>query len=171
MGYVEQAYALQNNFTTAAVKNKAGKYVAPTLDVDVGGRRGRSTVPDDLRFSTINAPGAQTYPITAVTFLLVYAGHVQGRASSRTTAKLVKSWLDYALGDGQKVAPELQYAPLPDSIKQKAQAKVDALSVQRLALIRAAASDAWKPGAFTAPAAAARSSSGRRAARAARPRC
>ena len=43
------------------------------------------------------------------------------------TAKLVKSWLDYALGDGQKVAPELQYAPLPDAIKQKAQAKVDGL--------------------------------------------
>ena len=39
VGYVEQAYALQNNFTTADVKNKSGKFVAPTLDVDVGGRR------------------------------------------------------------------------------------------------------------------------------------
>jgi phosphate transport system substrate-binding protein len=39
----------------------------------------------------------------------------------------VKQWLDYALGDGQNVAKELQYAPLPDAIKTKAQAKVDGL--------------------------------------------
>ena len=51
-----------------------------------------------------------------------------------TQAKLVKSWLDYALGDGQKVAPELQYAPLPDPIKQKAQAKVDALQCNGTAI-------------------------------------
>ena len=48
-------------------------------------------------------------------------------ASRRPRRKLVKDWLNYALGDGQKVAPELQYAPLPDAIKSKAQAKVDGL--------------------------------------------
>ena len=48
-------------------------------------------------------------------------------ARARTPAKLVKSWLNYALGDGQQVAPQLQYAPLPATIKTKAQAKVDAL--------------------------------------------
>ena len=42
-------------------------------------------------------------------------------------AKLVKSWLDYAVGAGQKVAPDLQYAPLPGPIQAKAKAKVDAL--------------------------------------------
>jgi phosphate transport system substrate-binding protein len=43
------------------------------------------------------------------------------------SAPRVKAWLDYALGDGQKVAPELQYAPLPEAILSKAQAKVDGL--------------------------------------------
>jgi phosphate transport system substrate-binding protein len=125
IGYVEQAYALQNNFTTAAVKNKAGQYVAPSLEATSAAGEG-ADVPDDLKFSTIDAPGAKSYPITAVTFLLVWADQCKSGIKP-ATAKLVKSWLDYALGDGQQVAPELQYAPLPDSIKQKAQAKVDAL--------------------------------------------
>ena len=42
-------------------------------------------------------------------------------------ATLVKKWLNFALSDGQKIAPQLKYAPLPSSIKQKAQAKVDGL--------------------------------------------
>ena len=70
IGYVEQAYALQNDFTTAAVKNKEGEFVEPTSR-----RRRRPAAakpPEDLRFSTIDAPGPTTYPITAVTFLLVY---------------------------------------------------------------------------------------------------
>ena len=90
-------------------------------------------MPDDLQFSTINAPGAKAYPITAV------PSCSSTRTSARPgikagTAKLVKSWLDYALGDGQKVAPELQYAPLPDPIRQKAQAKVDALQCNGTAI-------------------------------------
>jgi phosphate transport system substrate-binding protein len=125
VGYVEQAYALQNNFTTAAVKNKEGQFVEPSLDATSAAGEG-AEVPDDLKFSTINAPGAKTYPITAVTFLLVWQDQCKAGIKPET-AKLVKSWLNYALGDGQAVAPELQYAPLPDAIKQKAQAKVDGL--------------------------------------------
>jgi phosphate transport system substrate-binding protein len=125
VGYVEQAYALQNDFTTASVKNADGQFVAPSLDATSAAGEG-ADVPEDLKFSTINAPGAKTYPITAVTFLLVWQDQCKSGIKP-ATAKLVKSWLDYALGDGQKVAPELQYAPLPDPIKQKAQAKVDAL--------------------------------------------
>jgi phosphate transport system substrate-binding protein len=125
VGYVEQAYALQNNFTTAAVKNKEGNFVEPSLDATSAAGQG-AQVPADLKFSTINAPGAKTYPISAVTFLLVWQDQCKSGIKP-ATAKLVKSWLDYALGGGQEVAPDLQYAPLPDPIKQKAQAKVDAL--------------------------------------------
>ncbi|HEX7300505.1 MAG TPA: phosphate ABC transporter substrate-binding protein PstS [Solirubrobacteraceae bacterium] len=125
VGYVEQAYALQNDFTTAAVKNKAGNYVEPSLDATSAAGEG-AKVPDDLKFSTIDAPGDETYPISAVTFLLVWQDMCKAGVKD-TQAKLIKSWLDYALGDGQKVAPELQYAPLPDPILQKAQTKVDGL--------------------------------------------
>jgi phosphate transport system substrate-binding protein len=125
VGYVEQAYALQNEFTTAAVKNSEGQYVAPSLDATSAAGEGAKP-PADLRFSTINASGAKTYPISAVTFLLVYEDMCKAGLSQQQ-AKLAKSWLDYALGAGQEIAPQLEYAPLPDAIKQQAQAKVDAL--------------------------------------------
>jgi phosphate transport system substrate-binding protein len=125
VGYVEQAYALQNEFTTAAVKNKAGNYVEPSLQATSAAATG-VTPPEDLRFSTINAAGDQTYPISAVTFLLVWQDMCKAGVQ-QSQAKLVKGWLDYTLGDGQQVAPQLQYAPLPDQIKSQAQAKVKGL--------------------------------------------
>ena len=124
-GYVEEAYALANNFTTADLKNKAGNFVAPTLESTSAAGDGL-TVPDDLRFSAIDAPGDQAYPIASATFILVYQDMCKAGVAE-AKAKLVVDWLNYALGDGQKVAPELQYAPLPDAIKSKAQAKVDGL--------------------------------------------
>ena len=123
VGYNEQAYALQNKFTTAAIKNKAGKYVEPSLQATSAAAQG-ITPPDDLRFSTINAESPQAYPISAITFLLVWQDGCKA-GQNATQAKLVKNWLTYALGPGQQVAPQLEYAPLPDSVKTKAQAKVD----------------------------------------------
>jgi phosphate transport system substrate-binding protein len=125
IGYVEQAYALANNFTYASVKNKSGKFIEPTLSATAAAANG-VTVPGDLRFATIDSKGAGAYPISAVTFLLVYQDVCKAGADP-TKAKTLKAWLDYALGDGQSVAQKLQYAQLPDTIKSKAQAKVDGL--------------------------------------------
>ena len=126
IGYVEQAYALQNDFTTAAVKNKAGAFVEPSLEATSAAGEGVRP-PADLRFATIDADGEQTYPISAVTFMLAWQDACRA-GLSRATATNVKAWLDYALGTGQEVAPELAYAPLPDAIKTMAQARVDALT-------------------------------------------
>ena len=84
VGYVEQAYALANNFTFASVKNKSGEYVAPSIEGASAAAVGLD-IPDDLRISTIDAPGKTAYPITALTFLLVWqdackAGKDQGVA-------------------------------------------------------------------------------------------
>jgi phosphate transport system substrate-binding protein len=125
VGYVEQAYALQNKFTTAAVKNSDGKYVEPSLQATSAAGQSASP-PADLRFSTINAKGASTYPISAVTFLLVWQDMCKS-GMKPNQATLVKDWLKYALGPGQQVAPQLQYAPLPAGVRQKAQAKVNGL--------------------------------------------
>ena len=125
VGYVEQAYALQNDFTTAAVKNKDGKWVEPTLDATSAAGEGAKP-PANLEFSTINAPGAGSYPITAVTFQIVWQDACKAGISESTAGSL-KSWLDYVLGDGQQVAPQLEYAPLPASIQKQAQAKVAGL--------------------------------------------
>jgi phosphate transport system substrate-binding protein len=132
VGYVEQAYALQNDFTTAAVKNKAGTFVEPSLDATSAAAEG-VTPPSDLRFSTIDASGDSAYPISAITFLLVYQDMCKV-GLTKEKAGLVKDWLNYAEGGGQAIAPDLQYAPLPDAIKQKAQAKVDGLQCNGAAI-------------------------------------
>jgi phosphate transport system substrate-binding protein len=132
VGYVEQAYALQNKFTTAAVKNSSGKYVEPSLQATSAAAAG-VTPPADLRFSTINAKSPAAYPISAVTFLLVWQDMCKSGLPANK-AKLVKDWLGYGLGGGQQVAPQLQYAPLPDTIKSKAQAKVDGLQCNAKAI-------------------------------------
>jgi phosphate transport system substrate-binding protein len=125
VGYVEQAYALQNNFATADVKNKSGQYIAPRLDSTSAAGEGLK-VPADLRFSAIDSPNPKAYPIASATFLLVYQDMCKaGIAQKKATA--VKGWLDYAEGDGQRVAPELQYAPLPTKLHSAAQSKVSGL--------------------------------------------
>ncbi len=77
IGYVEQAYALQNKFTTASVKNKAGKFVAPTLESTSAAADG-ITLPPDLRFSAINSTDPAAYPIAVADVHPRLQGHVQG---------------------------------------------------------------------------------------------
>jgi phosphate transport system substrate-binding protein len=132
VGYVEQAFALQNNFTTADVKNKSGKYVPPTLESTSAAGDGLK-VPSDLRFSAIDSPGASAYPIASATFLLVYKDMCKA-GKTKQVAQRVKNWLDYAEGPGQSVAKELQYAPLPAAIHTAAQAKVKGLTCNGKAL-------------------------------------
>ncbi len=132
VGYVEEAYALQNNFTTAAVKNKSGQFVAPTLASTSAAGDGLK-VPADLRFSAIDSPNPKAYPIASSTFLLVYQDGCKA-GQSQGTAQRVQSWLKYALGPGQAVAPEIQYAALPANIKSQATKKVDGLECNGKAL-------------------------------------
>jgi phosphate transport system substrate-binding protein len=132
VGYVEQAYALANNFTFASVKNKSGDYIAPSLEGASAAAVGLD-IPEDLRISTIDAPGKTAYPITALTFLLVYQDACKA-GKDEGAAKRIKAWLQYAEGDGQSVAKELQYAPLPDDLHAKAMAKVDGLQCNGAAI-------------------------------------
>jgi phosphate transport system substrate-binding protein len=132
VGYVEQAFALQNNFTTADLKNKSGKYIAPSLDSTSAAGEGLK-VPADLRFDAINSPNPQAYPIASSTFILVYKDMCKA-GKTKATAQRVKNWLHYAEADGQKVAPELAYAPLPSNILQQAKAKVTSLTCNGSAL-------------------------------------
>jgi phosphate transport system substrate-binding protein len=126
IGYVELAYALQNEFTTAAVQNKAGKFVTPTLESTSAAGEGVK-FPPDLRFSAINASTAPTaYPIASGTFVIVYDDLCKA-GKSEETAKNVVTFLDYGLGEGQQVAEKLNYAGLPPELLTASQAKVDSL--------------------------------------------
>ncbi len=85
IGYVEQAYALQNGFTYAAVKNSSGKFVSPTLPATSAAASGIK-IPPDLAISTINSPNPAAYPITSQTFLIVYKDPCKAGASQSAAA-------------------------------------------------------------------------------------
>jgi phosphate transport system substrate-binding protein len=125
IGYVEQAYALQNNFTFADVKNKSGKFVAPTLESTSAAGEGL-TIPADLGLSAINSPNPGAYPIASQTFVDTYKDLCKG-GLSKDQASGLKKFLSFGLTDGQSVAKELQFATLPDAVKSKAQQAVDGL--------------------------------------------
>jgi phosphate transport system substrate-binding protein len=126
IGYVELAYALQNEFTTAAVQNSSGSFITPDLKSTSAAGDGLK-VPADLRFSAINSPGSDAYPIASATFVLVYRDMCEAGKSDKT-ATGVGDFLDYALGAGQKTAEKLDYAPLPPGLLEKARAKVESLT-------------------------------------------
>jgi phosphate transport system substrate-binding protein len=122
VGYVELAYALQNNFATASVKNKSGNYIQPTLASTSAAGQGIQ-LPGDLRFSAINSAGAQAYPIASATFATVYKDMCKA-GKSKDDAGRTQAWLSYVLGAGQNSAKEIQYAPLPSEMAGKAKAMV-----------------------------------------------
>jgi phosphate transport system substrate-binding protein len=126
IGYVEQAYALQNGFTFASVKNKAGNYIVPTIASTTAAADGIK-VPKDLGISVIDSPNPKAYPIASQTFVISYQDLCKGAGMSKDQASGFVKFLDYALGDGQAVAEKLSYAPLPDSIKSQVQTAVDGL--------------------------------------------
>jgi phosphate transport system substrate-binding protein len=125
IGYVEQAYALQNNFNYASLKNSAGNYIEPTLE-SVSAAGDGVEVPADLRFAIGNAPGDQTYPDASATFVIVPKDLCKA-GKTEAVAKDVKNFLTYGLTDGQEEAKQLAYAPLPAGVLAKAKAAVDSL--------------------------------------------
>src|SRR5262249_51732149 len=71
IGYVELAYATQNKLPVASLKNAAGKFVAPSPE-SVSKAMSTATIPDDFRFSMVNAPGEGSYPISGASWVLLY---------------------------------------------------------------------------------------------------
>jgi phosphate transport system substrate-binding protein len=119
VGYVEQAYALQHNFTYADVKNKAGNYVAPTLASTSAAAEGIA-VPANLGFAIKNPSAPQAYPITSQTFVVVYKDMCKaGVPGGKTAAEGVVKFLDYGLGEGQSILAKADYAALPTAILAK----------------------------------------------------
>jgi len=113
VGYVELIYAKQNKMPYADVKNAAGNFISPTLD-SVTAALATAKIPDDFRFSMVNAPGDQAYPIAGATWLLVYE-HQKDAAKGK---KLVE-FLNWALTKGEGMASSLDYASLPESLQQR----------------------------------------------------
>jgi phosphate transport system substrate-binding protein len=127
VGYVEQAYALQHKFTYAAVKNAAGKYISPTLESTTAAAEGLK-VPANLGIKIANPTGAGAYPITSQTFIVVNKDLCKaGTPGGEAAAKGVVKFLEYGLGEGQKILSQADYAALPSAILEKSKAAVASL--------------------------------------------
>jgi len=113
VGYVELIYANQNKLPFADLKNAAGNFIAPSLE-SVTAALATARIPDDFRFSMVNAPGEKAYPIAGPTWLLVYQ---QQRDAAK--GKKIVEFLKWALTKGETVAPSLDYAPLPDTVQRR----------------------------------------------------
>jgi phosphate transport system substrate-binding protein len=122
IGYVEQAYAIENNFTYAAVKNKAGTYELPSISNTSAAANGIA-IPADLGISTINSPAAGAYPIVSQTFLDAYKDPCKSGGLSSTVAKGIKGFFTYAFNGGQSTlgqgSNQIPYAPLPATLASK----------------------------------------------------
>ena len=113
IGYVELIYANQNKLPFADLKNAAGNFIAPSLD-SVTAALATAKIPDDFRFSMVNAPGDQAYPISGTTWLLVYE-----QQKNADKGKKMVEFLNWALTKGETMASTLDYAPLPDAVQQR----------------------------------------------------
>jgi phosphate transport system substrate-binding protein len=118
VGYVDYADAKAAGLTFASVQNKDGQFIAPST-TSASAAAGQATVAPNLTFAAVWQPGATSYPITYQSYGLVYQ-----KQSSANTAKLLKAYIGYLLGAGQKLLPALSYAPLPASIDQQAKAQL-----------------------------------------------
>jgi phosphate transport system substrate-binding protein len=113
IGYVELAYALQNNFTFAAIKNAAGVYVVPSqASVAADADQRLNVTPTD--FSIVNEPGAASYPIAGYSWAIL----LQKQTSATTGAQVVKvlDWTTHT-GGGQDQAAGLGYVALPPGLQ------------------------------------------------------
>jgi phosphate transport system substrate-binding protein len=113
IGYVELAYAVQNKLPVAELKNAAGKFVAPSPK-SVSKAMDTATIPEDFRFSMVNAPGESSYPISGASWVLLY----QKQADAKK-GKMLVNFLKWCVTEGQKTSPQLDYAALPDSVQQR----------------------------------------------------
>jgi phosphate transport system substrate-binding protein len=115
IGYMELAYAKQGSLAYAALKNRAGAVVEPSLE-NLAGAAGSAvaSLPADLRISIVDAPGETAYPIAAFSYILVYEELADVRRG-----KAIASFLWWATHDGQKLGPPLDYARLPLQVMPK----------------------------------------------------
>ncbi|MFA5113356.1 MAG: phosphate ABC transporter substrate-binding protein PstS [Candidatus Margulisiibacteriota bacterium] len=126
IGYVELAYAETNNLAVAAMKNRSGNYIKPSVDgTTAAAAGGIGKIPADFRGELLNQKGANSYPICGFTWLVVH--QQQGNAEK---GEALKSFLRWAMADGQRYAKELYYAPLPDQLITKVLAAVEGISTK-----------------------------------------
>jgi phosphate transport system substrate-binding protein len=123
IGYVDLSGAKGSKLTYASIKNQAGKFVAPDA-ASVTAAGDGIEVKDDLLFSALDAKGDAAYPLTAQSWCMVYA-----KQTDKAKGTAVKSYFKFMLTDGQALLAEIDFAPVPKSLQDKALAKIEKIQV------------------------------------------
>ncbi|MBI1279565.1 MAG: phosphate ABC transporter substrate-binding protein PstS [Anaerolineaceae bacterium] len=123
LGYVELAYAEQNQLPEALIKNAAGQFVGATGDSVTAAAAG-VTLPEDMRIMIVNGEGDATYPIAGFTWLLVCDTQ---KDAAKATALTRMLW--WAIHDGQAYHLKLGYSPLPDAAIKANVAQIEKIMV------------------------------------------
>ena len=113
-GYVELIYAVQNKIPYAAIRNSAGIWLKGSLDGATAAAAAVKDMPADFRVSITNAPGKDAYPVASFTWLLIPT-----QSKDPAKGKILVDFLHWMLSDGEKMAAELDYAPLPSNVAAK----------------------------------------------------
>ena len=112
IGYVEIAYALQNKLTYTKMKNADGEFVEPKLTAfQAAAANADWAKAPNYRLVLANQPGKESWPITAATFILVH-----GKQTDAAKIKAVLGFFDWSLNNGQQMALDLLYVPLPAAL-------------------------------------------------------
>jgi phosphate transport system substrate-binding protein len=114
MGYVELIYALQNRISYGEVKNPAGNFVKASIEGVTEAAANVKQMPADYRVSITNAPGANSYPISSFTWLLIPV-----KSQDAAKGKVIKDMLNWIITSGENEASALSYAPLPKAVSDK----------------------------------------------------
>jgi phosphate transport system substrate-binding protein len=119
IGYLEYQYAKASHLPTAALENKAGKYLQATPETSAA-TLASVKIPDNFRVWIADPKGADCYPIVTYTWIIVHRDYPDAEV-----AETLKSVLLYCLDEGQKISEELGYVPLPTEVAKKVRARVE----------------------------------------------
>ncbi len=122
IGYVELIYAMQNHISFGQLKNSAGNWVKASIAGVTEAAASVKQMPADYRVSITNAPGANAYPISSFTWLLIPV-----KAADPAKGKVLKDFLNWMLTSGEGEVSSLYYAPLPKSLVDKELATINNL--------------------------------------------
>jgi phosphate transport system substrate-binding protein len=121
LGYLELAYAEQNKLSMAALRNKAGEFIKPSIEATSAAAAGVQ-LPESLTVSITDSPAPGAYPIAAYTYIIVHED-----TADAAKGKGVADFLWWAIHAGQQFAAPLQYAPLPAATVEQVEKRIKSL--------------------------------------------
>lgn len=114
IGYVELIYALQNHISFGAMQNAAGNWLKASIDGVTEAAASMKQMPADFRVSITNAPGANAYPVSSFSWMLVPI-----HSTDPAKGKILKDLLSWIITSGESEVATLSYAPLPKNVADK----------------------------------------------------